>query len=185
METLKQLDQQLFLYLNSLGSESTDGFWLLITDQWMSIPIYALLSLLILWKTGFKSAVVNGMFILAVVGVSLVISYLIKHGVMRLRPCNLDLDMRLPLGDDCGDYGFVSTHSTVGLALMVFIGSILKPFYKYIYWPLLIWVGLFGFSRIIVAKHYPGDIIVGYLIGLIVTLVFIRLRAWVGKKYRV
>lgn len=185
METLKQLDEQVFLYLNNLGSSTADGFWMVMTDQWMSIPIYALLSLFILRKTGFKSAVVSGLFILAVVGVTIVISHLIKDGVMRLRPCNLDLNMRLPLGEDCGDYGFVSTHSTVGLALMVFIGSVLKPYYKYIFWPLLLWVGLFGFSRIMVAKHYPGDIIVGYIIGLIVALVFFRMREWVTEKYKV
>src|SRR5690625_2616042 len=140
MEKLKQLDEKLFLYLNNSGSEFWDSFWLIITDQWMSIPIYALLSLLILRKTGFKSALVSGVMILVLVGTTLVISRLVKYGVARPRPCTLEhLNMRLPLGEDCGDFGFFSSHSSVGLALMVFIGFLLKPFYKYIFWPLLIW----------------------------------------------
>jgi len=184
MKKLKQLDESIFLYLNTSGTEFWDSFWLIITDQWMSIPIYALLSLLILRKTGFKSAFVTGLMILALVGTTLVISRLVKYGIARPRPCNLGFDkMRLPLGEDCGDFGFFSSHSSVGLALMVFIGYILKPFYKYIFWPLLIWVGLFGISRIYVAKHYPGDVIVGFLVGFILAVIFYRIRQWIFKKY--
>ena len=184
MEKLKQLDESLFLQINHSGSEFWDSFWLIITDQWMSIPIYALLSILILRKTGFKSAFISGAMILALVGLTLIISRLVKYGVARPRPCSLDYDMmRLPLGEDCGDFGFFSSHSSVGLALMVFIGYILKPFYKYIFWPLLIWVGLFGWSRIYVAKHYPGDIIVGFIVGFIFAFMFYKLRQWIFKKY--
>lgn len=185
METLKQLDEKLFLLLNNTGNETWDGIWLILTDQWMSIPIYALLSILILWKTGFRSAVVTGFMILGLVGVTLLISRLVKYGVMRPRPCSIDLPMRFPLKKECGDYGFFSSHSSVGLALMVFIGYILKPYYKYIFWPLLIWVGLFGYSRIYVGKHYPGDIIVGFLVGFILAVIFYRIRLWITKKYAV
>lgn len=186
MEKLKLWDEQLFLYLNNAGSETWDGIWLVLTDQWMSIPIYALLSILILWKTGFRSAIVTGFMILGLVGVTLVISRLVKYGVMRPRPCSIpDLQMRFPLKEECGDYGFFSSHSSVGLALMVFIGLILKSYYKYIFWPLLIWVGLFGYSRIYVGKHYPGDIIVGFLIGLILAVIAYKIRQWIAKKYSV
>ena len=38
-----QLDEQLFLYLNTLGSESWDGFWLFMTDKFNMIPLYVVL----------------------------------------------------------------------------------------------------------------------------------------------
>ncbi|HAT69964.1 MAG TPA: phosphatase PAP2 family protein, partial [Flavobacteriaceae bacterium] len=43
MEELLDYDKDLFLYLNSLGSEQWDILWLTITNKWMSIPIYILL----------------------------------------------------------------------------------------------------------------------------------------------
>ena len=86
METLKKIDEQLFLYLNNLGSETWDTFWIYITDEWIAIPLYALLSFLVLWKTGFKSAVISGGMILLTVAVAYGISLLMKDGIMRLRP---------------------------------------------------------------------------------------------------
>lgn len=183
METLKQLDEQLFLYLNNLGNSTWDGFWLIITDQWMSIPLYALLVILIYVKTGFKKTVVTVGAIGALVIFTLVISRLVKYGVLRPRPCTLDLPMRYPLNSDCGDYGFFSTHASVGMALMLFIGKILKEYYRYILWPLMTWVVLFCVSRIYVGKHYPGDIIVGFAVGIVVGLIFYRIRMYVLKKY--
>lgn len=187
METLKQLDEQLFVYLNQFGGGGLDSFWLTITNQWMSIPIYGLLSLLILWKTGFKSTVIHMFFIGGLVVSTLVISRLFKYGVARPRPCNplsgLE-NVYYPLKKDCGDFGFFSTHASVGMALMLYIGKVLKPYFKYILWPLMIWVGLFCYSRIYVGKHYPGDIVVGLLIGFIMAILFLNLRKWVQKKYQ-
>lgn len=180
METLINLDAQLFLYLNNLGTSSWDSFWLIITNKYLAFPLYGLLALLVLWKTGFKSAVISGFMILGTVAVAYLISYLMKHGIARPRPCNvfeIGSEMRFPLaakGKDCGDFGFVSSHATVGMAMITLIGLILKPYFKYIFIPLSIWIILFSYSRIYVGKHYLGDLIVGVLIGFIV--------GWVGFK---
>ncbi|HLV42095.1 MAG TPA: phosphatase PAP2 family protein [Brumimicrobium sp.] len=191
MEALQNIDVQLFLYLNNLGTESWDGFWMIITDKYLAFPLYGLLALLVLWKTGFKSAVVSGFMILVTVAVAYVISYLMKHGIARPRPCNvfeIGTEMRFPLaakGKECGDFGFVSSHATVGMAMITLIAFILKPYYKYIIFPLLIWVALFSYSRIYVGKHYPGDLIVGLLIGFVVGLIAFKVRGWVAKKYSI
>lgn len=188
METLVKWDEELFTFLNQMGSESWDGFWLIVTDQWMSIPIYAILMLL-LWKhTGFKATVVHFIFIMGIVGFTLVLSRLVKYGIARPRPCNplsgLE-NIRFPLGKDCGDFGFFSTHASVGLGIMIYIGKTLKPYYKYILWVLLTWVALFCYSRIYVGKHYPGDIIVGLLIGLIIGLVAFVIRQKVRDRFKI
>ena len=191
MEALQNLDVQLFLYLNNLGTESWDGFWMIITDKYLAFPLYGLLALLVLWKTGFKSAVVSAVVILGTVATAYVISYLMKHGIARPRPCNvfeIGTEMRFPLaakGKDCGDFGFVSSHATVGMAMITLIALILKPYYKYLIYPLLAWVALFSYSRIYVGKHYPADLIVGILIGFAVGLVAFKVRAWITKKYKV
>lgn len=191
METLIGLDEQLFLYLNNMGTESWDGFWLAFTNQWMSIPIYLLLSLMILRKHWFKQAVVDGVFIVALVVFSIGLSHLFKYGFMRPRPCavfDTYSEMRFPLrtiGEGCGEYGFYSTHAAVGMALMVFIGLTLKPYYKWILWPLMIWVAFFCYSRIYVGKHFPSDLIAGVISGAVFGSIFFRLRGWVHTKYKV
>lgn len=189
METLINLDVQYFLYLNNLGTESWDSFWMIITNKYLAFPLYGLLALLILWKTGFKSAVMSGFVILGTVATAYVISYLMKHGIARPRPCNvfeIGTEMRFPpaaKGKDCGDFGFISSHATVGMAMITLIALILKPYYKYIIFPLLIWIGLFSYSRIYVGKHYPGDLIVGLLIGFIVGWLGYKLHGWAKKKF--
>ncbi|HLW40338.1 MAG TPA: phosphatase PAP2 family protein [Brumimicrobium sp.] len=189
METLKKIDEQLFLYLNNLGSETWDTFWIYITDEWIAIPLYALLSFLVLWKTGFKSAVISGGMILLTVAVAYGISLLMKDGIMRLRPCNvynIYSEIRFPLkevGEGCGDFGFVSSHATVGMALITFMGLILKPYYKSILWPLFTWLALFCYSRVYVGKHYPSDLIVGVIIGLIVGLLAFQLRKKIAQRF--
>lgn len=185
MESIQNLDQQFFIFLNNLGNSTWDGFWVVMTNQWMSIPVYILLSWLILRKTGFKSTFVSMTFIFFMVVAVYGLSHLVKYGVARPRPCTMGFDMRFPLHEDCGDYGFFSTHASVGMALMLFIGLILKPYYKYILWPLMTWLTLFCYSRIYVGKHYPGDIIVGLLVGLIFGVLFYRLRGCVVKHYKV
>ena len=40
LEKLRSLDTKLFIYLNGLGSETYDGFWLLITKQVNWIPFF-------------------------------------------------------------------------------------------------------------------------------------------------
>lgn len=191
METIKKIDEQLFLYLNRLGSETWDNFWIYITDEWFAIPLYALLAFLVLWKTGFKSAVISGGVILLTVAVSYGISLLMKEGFMRLRPCNvynIYTEIRFPLkevGEGCGEYGFVSSHATVGMALVTLIGLILKPYYKYILWPLFTWVFLFSYSRIYMGKHYPSDLIVGVIIGFLVGWLAFYLRKKISLRFKI
>ena len=54
MDKILQLDRDVFLTLNSLGSENWDGLWLAITNKYYAIPIYAFLLWLIIKKLGLK-----------------------------------------------------------------------------------------------------------------------------------
>lgn len=183
MEKLKQVDLDLFNYLNSMGTESWDWFWLASTNQWMSIPIYALLCWLIFRKESLKPAIVHGIFLVGVVIASYAISHILKDLIMRPRPCDMSFDIRYLTGEDCaGKYGFPSTHSSVGMGIMIYIGLVLKPYYRYILPVLMTWVLFFAYSRIYVGRHYPGDVIVGILVGLIVGLSAYFIRKWVKTK---
>ena len=54
MEELIALDQQLFLFLNHLGSNTFDGFWMLITNKATNISLYLFLAFMYLRQTSLK-----------------------------------------------------------------------------------------------------------------------------------
>ena len=55
LETLLQKDTELLIFLNSLGSEQWDGFWLALTNQFHWSPLFALILFLIFKKFGWKN----------------------------------------------------------------------------------------------------------------------------------
>ena len=59
MESILQLDTDLFLYLNGLGTTTWDGFWMFITGKWNAIPLYALLLYLLYKKLGLKNTLLS------------------------------------------------------------------------------------------------------------------------------
>jgi len=185
MDKLINLDEKLFLYLNHLGTETWDLFWLSMTNEWMSIPIYLLLSLIILKKKWFKPAVIDGIFIVTVVVFTIAVSHLFKYGIGRPRPCDAGLELRYLSSENCvGEFRFVSTHASVAFAMMLYIGMTLKKYYSWILWPLMIWVAFFCYSRIYVGRHYPGDVIGGLIIGFAIAWMFLKIRALITKKYQ-
>ena len=54
MEQLINLDKELFVFLNGLGSEPFDGFWKIITKQLYWIPFFIAVFYLVIKKEGFN-----------------------------------------------------------------------------------------------------------------------------------
>ena len=168
MEQLLQLDSDLFLYLNSLGTDTWDGFWMFITGKWNAIPLYGVLLVLIYKKIGFKPT----LYTLIVVGAMIVLTdqitkYFKFTLLLRERPCyELESQVRL-VKDWCGSRGgYFSAHASNAMALAVFIGIVLKPYFKYIQLVLFLWAFMVGYSRIYIGVHYPGDVITGFIFGV-------------------
>jgi undecaprenyl-diphosphatase len=95
---------------------------------------------------------------------------LIKQTVQRLRPCN-DPDMietlvlRVP---NCGTgYSFISNHAANHFAMAMFafvtIGSLVGTWR----WLFFFWAFSIGWAQIYVGVHYPSDVLVGSLLGLL------------------
>lgn len=164
MTTLQELDQQLFLYLNNLGSHGWDWFWLFMTSKWSWIPLYILLFYSLIKKVGWKIACYTLLAIALLITFSDQTSNVLKQGFHRWRPCHLGLESRLLA--PCGKYGFPSAHAFSSMALAIFVGKLLKPYYKHALPALLIWSVLVGYSRVYVGVHYPGDISVGFALGV-------------------
>jgi len=168
LESIKSLDQKLFLWLNSLHTPALDPVmaWITGTKEW--VPFYLLLVVFLIWKYKWKT-------IYMVVGIALLItacdqftSTFMKPYFSRLRPChNPEIQGLIHLVKGCGGkYGFASSHAANTFGLATFFWLILRdrfPWAKYFF----IWALIVSYSRIYIGVHYPADVITGGLIGII------------------
>ncbi len=181
IDQLTALDQDVFLYLNHLGSKQWDWLWLIITNKWTFIPLYAFLIYLLYRNLNLKTTIYILVFVALMITCTDQLANVFKDGFQRLRPCNLDIGARVVAR--CGRYSFFSAHAASTMALAIFIGSILKHYYKYAKPSLIIWSLIVGYSRIYVGVHYPGDLIVGFIIGGLIGYIIYKIQAFILKKY--
>ena len=177
LDQIIQQDQQLFLFLNGLGTSSWDGFWMFITGKWSAIPLYALLLFFAYKQYSLKQ------LLFFLIGVALLITMtdqlanFFKYGVARLRPCHdetLSAMVRLVKSSCGGQYGYFSAHAASSMALAVYIAITFTFTYKYLKLFLVVWAIAVGFSRIYIGVHYPLDVLTGFTFG--------SLLAWICAK---
>src|SRR5690625_7715016 len=89
IDTLANLDTGLFLYLNNLGSEKFDTFWLYVTNKWTSIPLYVLALFLVYRKHGIKGALIIMGVVALMITTTDQLSNLFKDNLQRPRPCKV------------------------------------------------------------------------------------------------
>ena len=185
MEELINIDQELFLFLNTLGGPAWDSFWNLVTNKLTSIPFYALLLYLLYRSIGLKNTLVTLLFVAGLITCTDQLANLFKHGFERPRPCRQEGVMELArfVAVRCGRFGFFSAHAASSAALTVFLGSILRQYWKGSLIVMAFWATLVSYSRIYVGVHYPGDILVGWFFGILLGFLFYMLWKYLLKKY--
>lgn len=185
IDQLLKYDTDLFLFLNSLGSDTWDNLWLIITNKLTFIPLYALLLFLLYKKFGVKSLLIFVIVVALMITFTDQITNVFKRGFQRPRPCgeaNLIDQMRM-VAAYCGKYGFFSGHSSNSMAAAVFAGLMLKPYYKNLIFILLFWSAIVAYSRIYVGVHYPLDIVCGLTFGAISGFLFYKLAKYLLYKF--
>ena len=186
IETLLQYDEQLFLFLNNLGTPSWDEFWRIVTEKWTSLPLYALLLFLVFKKFGLKATLIVMICAAIMITATDQLANLFKYILFkRPRPCRereLELLMRF-VADGCGRYGYFSAHAASSMAAAVFLGLLLKPFYKALPFLLLLWASVVAYSRIYLGVHYPLDIITGMFFGAWIGLAVYKLNVWAHGRF--
>lgn len=182
---MSAIDQQLFLWLNGLHADWLDTVMVAITAMWVWIPLYALLLFMV-----FKQYGKRGWWIL--LGVALVIlcsdqlsAHVCKPLFHRLRPCfNPELEglVHLPKGLPGGKYGFVSSHAANTFAVATFLTGVLRKRWHWIGWVLFAWALISSYSRIYIGVHYPGDILCGAALGILIGVFFLFLHSQKKKN---
>lgn len=183
---MEAIDSQLFLWLNGLHTGWLDTVMVAITQMWPWIPVYVLLLYLV-----FKQYGKRGWWILLAVGVVILCSdqlsaHVCKPLFHRLRPCfNPELEglVHLPKGLPGGRYGFVSSHAANTFAVAAFLTAALRKSHKSIGWWLYSWALVSSYSRIYVGVHYPGDIVAGAALGVLIGLIIWKLLGLILKNH--
>ena len=163
---IEQLDQKLFLLINSMNSPFWDQVMFAISGKIIWVPLY--LAILIWLGINYKKRfpLILLFIIIAATLADQGSVQLFKNVFHRLRPCHepsLEGLVHLVDGKCGGLYGFVSSHATnsfnVALLSLLFIR---KRWYTI---SILTWASVIGYSRIYLGVHYPGDVICGALLG--------------------
>ncbi len=185
LEQLIQYDKELFLLLNNLGTSTWDNFWLVVTNKFTFIPLYALLLYLVYKHLGLKTLLLLVLVIAAMITFTDQVTNLFKDSFERLRPCREDgvKEFMRYIAPRCGKYGFFSGHSSNSMAAAVFAGLLLRPYYKKLIFILLFWSALVAYSRIYVGVHYPLDIICGMTFGALAGFGFYKLQNYLRQRF--
>lgn len=186
IEKLKQIDTEIFLYLNNLGVKEWDWFWVFITEKETSMPLYAILLFLVFRALKAKGLLITILIVGLMVAFTDQFANFFKDTFERPRPCNEDfIEHGRFLAKRCGKYGYFSGHAISSFAVAVLIGNLLKKHYKNIMLWLLIWAAFVTYSRIYIGVHYPGDILTGGIIGVFVGYGLYRLHLVLQRKFKV
>ncbi len=168
LETLIHADQELFLWLNGYHTPFWDTVMVAVTYKFTWIPLYVLMVYSLYARFGLK---VIGYFLCILVVVIVadkIASGLFKPYFMRLRPCHDPILGPLVhhLVGCGGQYGFVSSHAATGFGIAASFNLLsdsrikLAPLFYF-------WAFVYSYSRIYVGVHYPLDILVGGLVGML------------------
>jgi undecaprenyl-diphosphatase len=168
IEKVKYWDEQLFLYLNSQHMDWLDPLMNMLTEKLFWLPLYAFFLFLIIKH--FKK---GSIWIVAGVGLAILMADQSTSGFMkpffeRLRPCHDPRfeGMVFNYGGCGGMYGFASSHAANSFALAIYLNLIFFKKLKGFGW-MFLWAAVISFTRIYVGVHYPLDVIIGGLVGLV------------------
>lgn len=175
LDFIVQKDKELLLFLNNLGTETWDAFWLAITNKRTWIPLFLFLIYLIFKNLGKRKALVLLVIVAVLITFTDQFTNLIKYTFERLRPCNdLSINEHLRILKQSQSFSFFSAHASNSFAVTTLLVLLLKKYYKWI-GLLFIWPVLFAYSRVYIGMHFPSDIFVGMIFGIISGYVFYTL----------
>lgn len=175
-------DNQMLLAVNGMHSPYWDTFMWLFSDKLVWGLMYVTLVYVIFRNHSLKA------FLWCAAAIAVMILFtdaftasVLKSSFARLRPANTDNPISAMVhivnGYRGGRYGFPSNHASNCWGIAFFVVLLFRQKWLSIF--MAVWAMMVCYSRMYLGVHYPGDIFVGMLLGLVgawtVYQVFVRL----------
>lgn len=176
------MDTQLFFLVNGHHTLFLDEFFYLVSQKAVWVPLYVSL-LYVVWRNYSWRGVLT---VLLMVGAGMIVTdwanaHLLRPYIGRLRPSNPDNPIahlvHVVHGRHGGGCGFPSAHSAnIWLLTLLMIHWFRDGLLSLV---MVLTAVLVCYSRVYLGFHYPGDILGGFVLALIVTW----LITWVHEDY--
>ena len=170
IKAIENFDEQLFLYLNSLHIEHLDRLMVFVSSYLFWGILFAVLGcVLFYYHRSIKELIFYGGSTALVVG----FTNLVKIFIRRPRPIHhQEWESIIHSIDKYSEhYSFFSSHAASVFCFCFFVFLSL-PKQRWIGYLAIVLAFIISYSRIYVGKHFPGDILVGMIVGL--------LFGWIG-----
>jgi len=168
-EYIKALDREITIFINNLSHEDLDIIMITLSNKFVWIPLYLFL-IIWLWNLNDKIFLKNIILCVSAVLISdFMTSSVIKPYFERLRPCNdIHLSEFINIVSGCGKkFSFASSHASTTFSLATIIYLISDKKIKYLF----LWSSMIGYSRIYLGVHFFMDVIFGFIVGLLVSII--------------
>lgn len=98
---------------------------------------------------------------------------ILKKLFRRQRPYKV-VSALAPIHQPSDEFSFPSGHTAAGF-LMAYI---LSHFFPHLFWPMYIWAGLIGLSRVLLRVHFVSDVLAGVLLGTGLAMLSVHLLGY-------
>jgi membrane-associated phospholipid phosphatase len=169
-QQLLKWDQSIFEKINGDWNNSLFDAVMPFARNYLNwAPLYLFLFVFVLLNYKTRGIWWTVFFLATVALTDMTGTYIFKHNIHRLRPCNdpaFSEQVRLVLNKCAGGYSFISNHAANHFGMGMFFYLTFRRQFKWA-WIGLAWAFLIAYSQVYVGIHYPSDVLCGAALGLL------------------
>jgi undecaprenyl-diphosphatase len=189
MDTILEIDKDLLIWINSFHADWLDPIMLQVTKTAFWTPLYLFFIFLIFKKLDRDAWFAIAGAALTILLADQITSSILKPFFERLRPSrDPAIQNLLHLAVDSkgvvyrgGLYGFASSHAANTFGTATLMWMLFKDRTRWMALSFL-WAASMTYTRLYLGVHFPGDILVGGIIGVLSGMAGFKLFEWLKAR---